>query len=480
MPFNSLDYVLFLPVVYVLFYVTVQRWRWAILLAGSLLFYAALGSLHLLGVLLLVTLTTYGFGLGLAAAGSARTKRVLLWSGIAANLLILAVMKYLPVLAEGLAALSTVLTLDARVPPLTAFTAIGVSYYVFQAMSYLFDLDLEVVKPERHLGYFALYLAFFPKLLQGPIERAAELLPQLRATYELNYDNLRFGLLLFTWGLFKKVVLADRLGLYVETVYGDVHAFRGLALLLATYAYAFQVYMDFSGYTDMALGSARLFSIRLTPNFSNPYAATSVADFWRRWHISFSRWILDYIFKPLQMRWREARTWGTVAALLVTFLISGVWHGARWGFLVWGGLHGLYMAIAIVYKPYQKRLHRALGVEKTRLLRIWQIVVTFHLVCLAWVFFRAATLADALYIIANLGRGAAGVRTQFLLSQGKLEFRLIVVAALLALAVHVSAERLRGLFLRSVSCRWLLYYALVLAIIVLGVRTKSPFVYFGF
>ena len=480
MPFNSVDYLLFLPLVYVLFATAGERWRWAILLVASVLFYAALGLPHLVAALLLVTVTTYGCGIWLAAARSATAKRRLLWGGIAANLLILAALKYLPALTTGLNALASRLALDAHVPPVNAIVAIGVSYYIFQAISYLSDLYLEIEKPERHLGYFALYMAFFPKLLQGPIERAADLLPQLRARYGFDHDAMRSGLLLFTWGLFKKLVLADRLGLYVDTVYSDVHAFRGVSLLLATYAYAFQVYMDFSGYTDMALGSARLFGIRLTANFNNPYLATSIADFWRRWHITFSRWILDYIFKPLQMRWRDHRNWGTAAALVITFLISGVWHGARWGFLVWGGLHGVYMACSVFYKPYQKRLHHALGVEKTGLLRVWQTVVTFHLVCLTWVFFRATSLADALYIITNLWRGSSGVRAQFLMSQGKLEFRLTVIASILALTAFLSANRMLGLFRRSLACRWTLYYALVLAIIVLGVRTKSPFVYFGF
>lgn len=402
MPFNSFAYFIFLPAVYLLFFFAGERARWSILLAASLLFYAALKVPHLLVVLLLVAISTYAFGIWLDQEGTPKKKRVLLWSGVTANVLILVVMKYLPFLSKNLQALVPFLFLDVQIFPVKAFVAIGVSYYVFQAISYLFDIYLEIEKPERHFGYFLLYLAFFPKLLQGPIERAGDLIPQLKKKYEFNYENMRFGMLLFTWGLFKKVVIADRLGLYVDAVYNDVHAFTGLPLLLATYAYAFQIYMDFSGYTDMALGSAQMFNINLTQNFNHPYLATSVADFWRRWHITFSRWILDYIFKPLQMHWRNGRNWGIASALIVTFLISGIWHGASWGFFVWGGLHGLYMACSVFYKPYQKKLHKMIGLEKTEILKVFNVIITFNLVCFAWIFFRSDSFENKFLFLNNL------------------------------------------------------------------------------
>jgi len=478
MPFNSLKYFLFLPIVYLIFYFVGERARWCVLLAASLLFYAALNVPYLFVVLLLVAMTTYAFGIWLDQAESAKAKRALLWSGVAINVLILVVMKYLPFLSENLKALSTMLSLDAQIQPIKAFVAIGVSYYVFQAISYLFDIYLEIEKPERHFGYFALYLAFFPKLLQGPIERANDLIPQLKAKYEFNYDNMRFGLLLFTWGLFKKVVIADRLGLYVDHIYSNVHAFTGLPLLFATYAYAFQIYMDFSGYTDMALGSARLFNINLTQNFNSPYLATSVADFWRRWHISFSRWILDYIFKPLQMQWRNWKNWGTATALVVAFIISGIWHGASWGFVIWGGLHGLYMACSVFYKPYQKKMHKALGVEKTKLLKYWQIFVTFNLVSFAWVFFRAATFKDAKYVVSNCFYGIKGLRSGFLLSQGRLNLLVLVIPFVITILLICNKSQMT-LINRPLWQRWLVYYILIITIW-LCQASSSQYIYVKF
>ena len=460
-------------------------------MVASLLFYAALNVPYLLVVLVLVAMTTYGFGIWMDQAESAKAKRTLLWSGVAVNVLILVVMKYLPFLSENLKAYSDILSLDAQIQPVKAFISIGVSYYVFQAISYLFDIELEIEKAERHFGLFFLYLAFFPKLLQGPIERASDLIPQLKIKYEFNYDNMRFGMLLFTWGLFKKVVIADRLGLYVDTVYNDVHAFTGLPLLLATYAYAFQIYMDFSGYTDMALGSARLFNINLTQNFNSPYLATSVADFWRRWHITFSRWILDYIFKPLQMQWRNWKNWGTATALVVAFIISGIWHGASWGFVIWGGLHGLSMACSVFFKPYQKKLHKALGIEKTIFLKVWQIFVTFNFVSFAWVFFRANNLKDAVYILENFFNfhvgfhmlSTLGVReffaTDVMLLTGRYVFgtNIFVLFALFIIGncKHISIKQ------KPVFFRVTIYYALILSIIFFGAfNSNEQFIYVKF
>jgi alginate O-acetyltransferase complex protein AlgI len=485
MPFNSLKYFLFLPVVYLVFYLVGERARWSVLLAASLLFYAALNVPYLIVVLILVTITTYSFGIWLDQAGTPKAKRSLIWGGIAANLLILIIMKYLPFLSENLKALSALLSLDAKIQPVKIFVAIGVSYYVFQAISYLVDIYLEIEKPERHFGYFALYLAFFPKLLQGPIERAGDLIPQLKTRYEFNYDNMRLGMLLFTWGLFKKVVIADRLGLYVDAVYNDVHAFSGLSLLLVTYAYAFQIYMDFSGYTDMALGSARLFNINLTQNFNSPYLATSVIDFWRRWHISFSRWILDYIFKPLQMQWRNWKNWGTATALIVTFLISGIWHGASWGFVIWGGLHGLYMACSVFYKPYQKKLHKALGIENTMLLKIWQVFVMFNLVSFAWVFFRASSLNDAFYVVPHLIMWSipGGVADVVNMLSGSNLSRHNSIILCVSLGGVLFAALLRNqvrLFTRPVWFRWGVYFLVTIWILLFQADGSANFLYLRF
>jgi D-alanyl-lipoteichoic acid acyltransferase DltB (MBOAT superfamily) len=290
---------------------------------------------------------------------------------------------------------------------------------------------------------------------------------------------MRAGLLLFTWGLFKKVVIADRLGSGTDLVYDDVHAYTGLSLLLATYQYAFQIYCDFSGYTDMALGSAQLFNIRLRQNFNSPYLAESVSDFWRRWHISFSSWILDYIFKPLQMQWRGLRTGGTVLALLVTFGVSGIWHGASWGFVIWGLLHGVYLSAAVLSQPWRKKIAKKNKYDRSLAVRILRVFITFNLVSFAWIFFRANSLSDALYVVRSLTCNLFQIPNPVLLK--------MFAAGLLCIAFIYLFDIFRGkrsiedfVFARKTGVRWLIYYGLVGAIFFLGVFGQSKFIYFQF
>jgi alginate O-acetyltransferase complex protein AlgI len=477
MTFTSPHFFLFFAVVFLVFCSVANRLRWFVLLVASYSFYAFFQSPFLLLTLALVTLIGYAGGLWMGGPPR-RVSRgaILAWCTIAC-LGILFFTKYLPrfPLLRHYGLLSTIIS-------------IGVSYYTFQAISYLIDVYMEVQEPERHLGHFALYMAFFPKLLQGPIERAHNLLPQLRKPYKFNYSNVRSGMLLFAGGLFCKVVIAERLAGYVNAVYDNVHGHTGVSLVLATYCYAVQIYCDFAGYTDMARGTARMFNLDLAENFNHPYVATSVADFWRRWHMSFSRWILDYIFKPLQLRWRAWGTAGTAAALLITFLASGIWHGASWGFVIWGLLHGIYLASSVFYQPYQRKLHQAIGIGKSRSYHALQAFCTFNLVSLAWIFFRANNLHDAFYVVRNLAAPSG-----WMLSQGARQFlatqilrgqgihNVVPLFLMLIVLLTGSREWLAGVQQRPAYVRWPVYLALCYAIVMFGIWSSVPrFVYFAF
>lgn len=478
MAFSSFSFILFAAVVWGLFHITPDRLKWLSLLVASFVFYSSLQAPYLLIVLAATAIVSYGMALLIHQKPEGSTRFLLLWGGIGFNIIVLATLKYLPASSALFSAFS-----PADEPGKTLLISIGVSYFTFQAISYLVDVYLELIEPEEHLGYFTLYLAFFPKLLQGPIERGADLLPQLRrTTYQFDYELARSGALLFVWGMFKKVVVADRLALSVNAVYNDVHAYSGVALIVATVLYALQLYLDFSGYTDMAIGVGRLFGIELTNNFNSPYRATSIADFWRRWHISFSRWILDYIFKPLQMTWRNAGTAGAAAALLVTFLVSGVWHGASWGFIVWGLLHGIYMAAAVYYRPYQKKFHALLGLQKGPLKTVLQTCCTFALVCFAWIFFRANSIGDALYIVRHLADVSTSTKSladQVLLGRSAQDL-LIVALGVTIVSAGPRLYHLLDLFKRPFFVRWAYYAGVVLVIVFGGVQGKSTFIYFQF
>ena len=489
MVFHSLEYFFFLPIVFLVYYFCRQKYRWMVLLAASVFFYASLQKPYLLLVLFGVILVSYFSALRIEKLDEEKAKKKVFVLGVFLNVAVLVAMKYLPFLSENINAILQVLFRAEPLPIPPIIVSIGVSFYVFQAISYLYDVYLGIQKPEKHFGIFALYMSFFPKIMQGPIERGRKLLPQLKQPYEFHYDNMRMGMLLIVWGLFKKVVIADRLGVIVDTVFADIGAYSGIPLFVATYAYAFQIYLDFSGYTDIALGSARLFNIQLTNNFNAPYFATSVADFWRRWHISFSSWLQDYLFKPLQMKWRKWKSWGTVLALLVTFSISGIWHGAAWTFVVWGLLHGIYLAVPVLWKAVMKKKPRKRNAKKTP----WgKIFLTFNLVSFAWIFFRAGSFSEALLFFSRLFKGVPGQIASFSslkdsleVGLGKFDFALSVAGLSLVLLIETrswlrKAEPFSRLPSKHLFLRWGIYLGLCLVVLLFPFHQNPSFLYFQF
>jgi len=487
MTFVSPAFVLFVAITWLVHGVLPSRFRWAGLLGASLIFYATAAEPQLLVVLAWVTTVTYLGGLRISACDPRVRGRIYVASLV--GVFFALGLKYLPLVHDAVALLARALGRSVSIPIPQLASTIGISYFTLQAIAYLTDVYLDMLPPERHFGRLALSLAFFPKILQGPIERGGDLLPQLETTYHFDYEKTRSGLVLFTWGLFKKTVAADQLGVTVDVVYGNVHAYSGATLLIATYAYAFQIYLDFAAYTDMARGIARLFGIELTRNFDRPYAATSVAEFWRRWHLSFSRWLLDYLFRPLQIRWRGWRQHGTAAAILATFLLSGLWHGATWGFLVWGALHGCYQVSALYTRGYFNRLQRRIGLAGTQGLAVLQVLVTFHLVAFAWIFFRAANLRDALHVVGNLPTGPVELVHRMLTANAHSSLGLVpglnrqdAVIGSVAVVLALWERHLRRWWAstHSLPLRWMGYGALFLSIFVLGRFGGRKFIYFDF
>lgn len=311
--------------------------------------------------------------------------------------------KYFNFFIENISLLLDKLSIPMQPYTLKLTLPIGISFYIFQTISYLVDVYRGTIRAERDFGIYAVYISFFPKVMQGPIERGKELLPQLHARRSFQPTQASYGLKLMAWGYFKKLVLADGLSVYVNQVYNDLPAFKGLPLMLATFFFAIQLYCDFSGYTDIALGSARLLGINLTQNFKAPYFASSIKDFWGRWHISLSSWLKDYIYIPLGGnrvgKFRHALN------IMITFLVSGLWHGSSWNYILWGGIHGAYQVIEgllpwnVKTSPFQRNRHYHF------LLSIITVPCTFLLVCFAWIFFRAATIQDAIYVLQNMFTG---------------------------------------------------------------------------
>lgn len=484
MPLHSLEYLLFLILSLGFTVLFARRWRWLPLVLLGLVFYAWQEEPRLLAALAATILVTYGAGLLLECLAGGKARSAVFWFSVAILTSILLYMRYLPFLARTVNALLPGVDGSGPWPIPEAIVSVGVSFFVFQAIAYLTDIQLGMLEPERHPGRFALFIGFFPKLLQGPIERGGDLLPQFLQPKQLDYNRFRLALLTMGGGFFKKVVLADRLAFFVDPVFSGVHDHSGIVLLLSVYAYALQIYFDFSGYVDIARGSAMLFGYDLSPNFNSPYLATSIADFWRRWHITFSRWILDYLFKPMQLGMRRWPRAGTTVALLATFLISGIWHGPSWGYVLWGLMHGVLMAGSYLYKPLQKKIHARLHLKKSAALKIWQPLLTFHLVCAAWVLFRAESLSDAWYVWANLFNfnGFKGLEA-FLLVRGGWALGVLVGALGLVALLRLCRRLLPGW--QSVLewpwwVRWSFYYAFGFCLVIFGEFTRRSFIYFKF
>ena len=273
---------------------------------------------------------------------------------------------------------------------------VGISFYTFQTLSYVIDVYRGDVPAERHFGYYAAFISFFPQLVAGPIERTSNLLPQIKAKHQFDYDQATYGLKLIAWGFFKKIVLADTLSKYVSTVYDTPQNFSGFALVLATLFFTLQIYCDFSGYSDIAIGTAKLLGINLMINFKSPYFSQSIKEFWSRWHISLSTWFRDYIYIPLGgSRVGKVKC---IANLMITFLVSGLWHGANWTFVVWGGVHGAAQAIENIVVPQNKQ-------KSTGVMWCVRVLLVFLFVSFAWIFFVSDSISDAGYIITHLFEG---------------------------------------------------------------------------
>ena len=482
MLFNSLAFAVFFPLVVAVYFLTPARARWALLLAASYVFYAWWKAEYAL-LLLFSTLVDYAVARVLGRTSAPGTRRALLGLSLAANLGLLFGFKYFNFFSASLGTLAGGLGMAYQPFFVDVLLPVGISFYTFQTLSYTIDVYRGVQQPERHFGRFALYVSFFPQLVAGPIERPGHLLPQFTQTMRWDARRAESGLMLMLWGFFKKIVIADRLALYVAPVYADPAAHAGVPVVLATYFFAFQIYCDFSGYSDIAIGAARVMGFNLRPNFRFPYFATSVADFWRRWHISLTSWFRDYLYVPLGGNRVGRAHW--MMNVLVVFLVSGLWHGAAWTFVMWGGLHGLYLVAGRLAQRGRAALWTRQSVAAapppSRARLLGSALVTFHLVLVAWVFFRAPSLDAGWTVLASFSGPHLSPR---LVGFNPLQVALAVGLIGLLLAVQRFQARTAGVedavIFRHRAARWLFHAALAASLLLFGVFEDVPFIYFQF
>jgi len=488
MLFNSLHFLAFFPVVIGVYFGLPARWRALWLLVASYYFYLSWQPVY--GLLLAgTTLLDYFSGVRMSRLSSPAQRRPWLYLSLASNLGTLFVFKYFNFFAASAEALAAALHVPFAATTLALALPVGISFYTFQSVAYIVDVYQGKLPAEQNLGRFALFVAFWPQLVAGPIERGAQMLPQFRQPHGFSYGRVASGLRLMAWGMFKKVVLADRLALLVNPVFNHPHQYQGLALWLAVGGFTLQIYTDFSGYTDLARGAARVLGYQLALNFRQPYFAASVGDFWRRWHMSLSSWFRDYVYIPLGGNRRgPVRRY---ANLFIVFLLSGLWHGASWTFVAWGALHGLYLVAEALTQPARAALAQRLGLAaRPRLLHALGVASTLLLVSYAWIFFRANSLGDAFYISAHLFQGWQGLTAHaaaltvarfFLAYPPELAVTAAAVALLLAVDLRHEIPALAARWHRPAApVRWAGYFALLLAMLLFGVFTSAQFIYFQF
>jgi Predicted membrane protein involved in D-alanine export len=415
-----------------------------------------------------------------------KRKRLFLICSLIANIGVLAVFKYYNFLNENFTLLMHGFGLKNPIPYLSILLPIGLSFHTFQAMSYTIEVYRGNQKAERHFGLYSLYVMFFPQLVAGPIERPQNLLHQFREKYDFDYDRTTSGLRLMGWGLFKKVVIADRLAIAVDYVYSNPSNFNSLSLLITTIFFSFQIFCDFSGYSDMAIGAARIMGFKLMTNFDKPYQSKSVHEFWKRWHISLSTWFKDYLYITLGGNRVTIPRW--YLNLFIVFLVSGLWHGANWTFVVWGALHGFYLVFALITKDLREKINRFLFFDK---LPILSVFTTFILVTFAWIFFRVDNLNTAFYIIKHIFTGISDLFEKIrshnsvfeYLGFSKIDLIISFWSIIFLEVVHFIQTRngSKDLVVKMpIYLRWGIYYFAILAIIFLGVFENRKFIYFQF
>lgn len=489
MAFISLQFLIFFAIVVTAYFGLAGRYRWLLLLAASYYFYAA-WQLEYTLLIFFSTVVAYVTGLQMGRLESRAARRPYLFLSLLANLGVLFAFKYANFFNDSLRQAFSRVDIFYNLPAFDLLLPVGISFYTFQVLGYTIDVYRGKLAPETHFGIFALYVSFFPQLVAGPIERATNLLPQLRQKHPFAQERIVSGLQLMLWGMFKKVVIADRLAVYVNGVYASPQESTGLTVLLATYFFAFQIYCDFSGYTDIAIGAGRVLGFDLIENFRQPYMARSVPEFWRRWHMSLMTWFRDYLYIPLGGNRVAVPRW--YFNILVVFLVSGLWHGANWTFVIWGGLHGFYVLSGLIVRRGAEWLQGHRQVQLGLAVPEWvRIFFTFHLVTLGWIFFRAASLSDALTLARNLVQPGSSPLLSALnapwvaagMNPG-LEMGLSLGLILLLLAIQWTDRnepRLAGLLRANpVEVRWAVYLFGALAIFNFGMTNYVPFIYFRF
>lgn len=476
MLFNSIEFVFFFIIVTSLFFILPQKYRWFLLLVSSCYFYMAFVPIYIL-ILGFTIVIDYFAGIYLEKTQGPNRKLLLIMSLIA-NIGVLAVFKYYNFFNDNLTSLLYGAGYKNPIPYLSILLPIGLSFHTFQAMSYTIEVYRNHQKAEKNFGIYSLYVMFYPQLVAGPIERPQNLLHQFYEKHEFDYTRITEGLKLMLWGFFKKLVIADRLAIYVNSAYNYPEQQTGLTLIMATIFFAIQIYCDFSGYSDIAIGTARVMGFKLMTNFNRPYFSRNISEFWKRWHISLSTWFKDYLYISLGGNKVSIPRW--YFNLFFVFLVSGFWHGANWTFIIWGAINGFYLVFALLTDKLSTRIVDITGLDRhKKLLSFFNIIITFLLACFAWIFFRANSVKDAILIIKKMATFKGPLHYE---NPSMLIFSFFGISVLFF--YELKHEYYRNSFSLMNNPNWLVrnmtYAVMIILILLIGVFDGGQFIYFQF
>jgi alginate O-acetyltransferase complex protein AlgI len=483
MLFNSLHFLIFFPIVVITYYLVPHKFRWILLLSASYYFYMVWNPIYVI-LILVSTFINYYLSILIYKTPKKVHKKLYLAFSIIFSLGMLFLFKYFDLFITSFNQLTS-----NNFDLLYLILPMGISFYTFQTLSYTIDVFRGDREPEYHIGYFSLYVIYFPQLVAGPIERSDKLIPELRTKVTYDSSQIIEGLKKMTWGFFKKMVIADNLAIAVNHVYSDVEAHTGLTLLLATIFFAFQIFADFSGYSDIAIGASKVMGIDLMENFKRPYFSTSLKEFWSRWHISLSTWFRDYVYIPLGgSKKGKVRTYINT---FIVFLLSGLWHGASWMFVVWGAAHGVYLIIERLIGKTTNQLWTKLKLDNSILKWIVRWSITMMFVLFTWVFFRSENFSDSIYIISKIFNDVISLQIlqNIFISIsstniGLIRLIVVFVSIILLELNHLLEERFETDYFRIgnkyVLFKWFKYYFIIFWILIFAAIGQSEFIYFQF
>lgn len=479
MAFTSFNFLVFFPAVLLVYFLLPQRFRWIFLLAASYYFYINIKPVYAL-LLAGITLTTYFFTLSISKAKSDKTKKKLLISAIILLLLPLFFFKYFNFVNEGIFSLLNYAGLRLPLPHFSLLLPVGISFYTFMALGYTLDVYNEEVEAENNIGVVALFLSFFPIVMSGPIERASNMFHQFKGKLQFSYEKVVSGLQFMLWGYFMKLALADRLSIYIDAVFNNLDQHVGSSLLLAALMEPVRIYGDLGGYSLIAIGCAKVMGIDIIPNFNRPFFATTVSDFWRRWHMSLITWLTDYVYTPLSFAVRKYGVWGIVLALNLTFIISGIWHGAAICFIVWGAIQGVALTIETLTRKRRDAFEKKFQLKK----KWWYILIGCMVTYLIFAFsliFGGDTVS-----ISEAGKIVAKIFTDSFHMPYKDGDTMLYgfIAFSIVFLKDFMEEFFPGKILlfnnKNNTIRWLSYYTVIFLIFYLGIFSGEQFVYFQF